>query len=278
MSLAGADWAGSRGEKWCAHLAGTEATFAPVDEPLIRALQLDEPCRIADIACGGGGTTLEILRRAPEGSVVHGLDISPALIERARSRLRPGERAIAFERVDMVTAPVPVEPYGRLSSRFGVLFFPDPPVAFARLLRWLVPGGRFVFAVWGPPAENPWISSVREVVARFVDVPAIEPDAPGPFRYAGADRLLDLLEGAGFRGLEVRDWRGAFSIGGGLPPARAASFALASFASFGELLAAEGDAALAGAHRELTALFGEHCPHGAVRMDACVHLLTGARP
>jgi hypothetical protein len=90
-----------------------EAMLMPVDEPLIRALNLDAPCRIAEIGCGGGGTTLEILRRAP-GSVVHGFDLSPALIELARSRKRSDERAIAFEIADMATAAAPEEPYGRL--------------------------------------------------------------------------------------------------------------------------------------------------------------------
>jgi trans-aconitate methyltransferase len=81
---AAADWTAAR-EKWRAQPAGMEAMLTPVDERLIRALNLDVPCRIADIGCGGGGTTLEIPRRAPQGGVVHGLDLSPALIELARS-------------------------------------------------------------------------------------------------------------------------------------------------------------------------------------------------
>src|SRR6202166_3856525 len=94
---AASDWTAARGEKWRAQLAGMEAMLTPVDEPLIRALNLDAPCSIADIGCGGGGTTLEILRRAPAGSVVHGFDLLPALIDMARSRERFDERAIAFE-------------------------------------------------------------------------------------------------------------------------------------------------------------------------------------
>ena len=34
------DWAAARGKKWCDHIAGMEATLAPVDEPLIHALHL----------------------------------------------------------------------------------------------------------------------------------------------------------------------------------------------------------------------------------------------
>ena len=72
---AASDWATARGEKWRKQLSGMEAMLLPVDEPLIRALRLDAPYRIADIGCGGGGTTLKISRRAVAGSVVHGFDI-----------------------------------------------------------------------------------------------------------------------------------------------------------------------------------------------------------
>jgi trans-aconitate methyltransferase len=109
---AASEWAVARGEKWRGQVAGMEAMIALVDEPLINALHLDAPCRIADIGCGGGGTTLETRRRAPAGSVVHGFDISPALIELARDRARPDEPALAFEIADMATATAPEEPTG----------------------------------------------------------------------------------------------------------------------------------------------------------------------
>lgn len=271
------DWGASRGEKWRAQLSGMESTLLPVDEPLLRALQLDSPLRIAEVGCGGGGTAIEFLRRAPAGSVVHGFDISPSLIERARGRTRPDERALDFVVADMSSA-APAEPYDRLVSRFGVMFFDEPPAAFANLVRWLVPGGRFAFAVWGPPSENPWMTSVRDVVARIIDMPRPDLEAPGPFRYADAGRLLALLERAGFAGLDVREWRGALPIGGELPPAEAAHFALSSFSSFGELLARAGDEASSEARRSLTARFSHHQVDGAVRMDACVRIFTGARP
>ena len=49
------DWTAARGEKWRAQSAGMEAMLAPVDGPLIRALNLDAPFGIADIGCGAGG-------------------------------------------------------------------------------------------------------------------------------------------------------------------------------------------------------------------------------
>jgi SAM-dependent methyltransferase len=269
------DWSGARGEKWRAHLTGMEAMLTSVNEPLIRALDLRAPCRIADAGCGGGGTTLEILRRAPAGSIVHGFDLSPQLIDAARNRMPSGNGSIAFEIANMATA-APLGPqYDRMVSRFGVMFFDDPPAAFANLARWLAPRGRIAFAVWGPLAENPWMTTIRQSVAEVIDLPAPEPEAPGPFRYAEAGKLLTLLDPAGFGELNVRDWHGVLPIGGGLPAPEAANFALAAFSSFGELLAEAGDAALHSARKSLTARFSPHQANGVVQMNACVHIFTG---
>jgi SAM-dependent methyltransferase len=253
-----------------------EAMLAPVDAPLIEALRLDDSASIAEIGSGGGGTTLEIWRRAPLGSVVHGFDISPALIELARTRSAPDERALRFEVADMATE-APEQPYHRLVSRFGVMFFDDPPAAFANLAGWLAPGGRFAFAVWGPLAENPWMTQVSGVARGLIDVPPSDPTAPGPFRYGEADLLLGLLREAGLEELAVSDWRGVLPVGGKLEPADAAEFALASMGPFGELLAEAGSEALQAARQTLTERFSRQYRDGAVWLDACVHLVTGRR-
>ncbi len=273
--MTASDWSTARGQKWRSNLAGMEAMIALVDEPLIAALRLDTPCRIADIGCGGGGTAREILRGAPRGSVVHGFDISPDLIELARSREQADASSLAFKVADAATAIAPDPFYDRLVSRFGIMFFDDPPAAFANLVRWLAPGGRFAFATWGPLAENPWMTSIRQVVAEIVDLPKPDPEAPGPFRYADSDKLVALLDAAGFDELNVSDWRGALPIGGGLSAGNAANFALAAFSIFGELLAQAGDATLENARQLLATRFSEHLQNGVVRLDACVHIVSG---
>jgi SAM-dependent methyltransferase len=270
------DWSGARGEKWRAELGGTEGMLAPVDEPLIDALDLERASRIADVGCGGGGTTLAISRRARAGSVVDGFDISPALVEAARGRVEPEDRAITFRVADVSTAPPPEAPYDRLVSRFGIMFFDEPLKAFSNLSRWLAPNGRFAFAAWARPRENPWFTTVKEVVAEVVELPPTDPEGPGPFRYSEAETLLSLLHDAGFVALEVRDFRAALPMGGGLPAADAARFALAAFSSFGDLLTEAGDGALQRARDLLTERFARHEKGGAVYLDAAVHLFTGA--
>ncbi len=267
-----ADWQGERGEKWLGQLTGMEAMLAPVDAPLFAALGLDAAYRIAEIGCGGGGTASDLARFAPAGNVIHGFDISPALIEAAQKR----EPTVKFAVADMAKA-LPEQPYDRLFSRFGVMFFDEPQAAFSNLFRWLKPGGQFAFAVWGPPADNEWIVAVRDIVASLVDIPRPDPEAPGPFRYAQEQKLIKLLQAAGFGDLKVSDWRGKLPVGGKLAASDAAVFALSSFSSFGELLAKAGPEKVSEAQRLLTARLAGIETAGSVLLGARVHIVTGKR-
>lgn len=267
---ASSEWASTRGEKWLAGIAGTEAMLSPINAPLLQALHLTEPSSIADIGCGGGATTIELLSAAPPGSTVHGYDISPALIEFARQR----QLNIPFHVAD-VAQVAPPQTYDRLASRFGIMFFDDPTAAFANLAHWLKPGGRFAFATWDYPAANPWIRDVGRIVGEFVQTPPLDSTSPGPFRYAEAPVLLALLEQSGFTDLQVTHWSGPLAIGGGLPPSEAATFALGAFSSFHELLTESG--VYPEAHHAVTAHFEKQVHNDIVQLDAAVHIYTGVR-
>lgn len=253
-----------------------EASLSVIDAPLIDTLALEGASSVADIACGGGGTTFEIARRAPRGCRVQGFDISPRLIELARGRAAAEGVPVDFAVADIASTQPPAR-FARLLSRFGVMFFDDPPAAFTNLADWLEPGGHFAFAVWGAREESIWQTEVRSVVAELVELPQDDPGAPGPFRYADPAPLLGLLEPAGFRELAARPLRTELPIGGGLAAAEAARFALSAFSSFGEALARAGEAAQREAQHRLTLRFAEHEREGAVRLPACVHLVTGRR-
>jgi SAM-dependent methyltransferase len=155
------------------------------------------------------------------------------------------------------------------------MFFNDPPAAFANLRRWLVPGGRFAFAVWGPVADNPWMTATRAAVAEAIDLAPTEPSAPGPFRYGDVAPLVSLLARAGFVDVTVTDWRQALPIGDRLSAPAAARFALASFSSFAELLSNAGGDAATRALRALAVRFTPYEQEGAVLMPARVHIITG---
>ena len=106
QNSAASDWAAARGEKWRAQLTGMEAMLAPVDPVLIQALHLDGPYRIADLACGGGGTTVEILRRAPAGKFLeHDATCEGVLLRALAHANEHLGQMIAYARVNGVVPP-----------------------------------------------------------------------------------------------------------------------------------------------------------------------------
>ncbi|MEM9670171.1 MAG: methyltransferase domain-containing protein [Pseudomonadota bacterium] len=270
------EWATERGEKWRDHLDDLEAELTPINTPLIEALDLTAPLKIADLGCGGGGASRGIFDAAPTGSSVTGFDISPALIDAARPRHADAGANLSFTVADLQDSPPPAQPFDRLTSRFGVMFFPDPEKAFSNLANWLAPGGTFAFAVWANPKENPWMYMLKQTVAEFVDIPKLPPDTPGPFRYADVQPFETLLSGCGFSEVASTLWRGDVPLGGHLPAADAARFAISAF-SIGSWLEDMDDEIRAKAFAILTERFAKYETDGAVLMPAAAHIVTGAR-
>jgi SAM-dependent methyltransferase len=95
-------------------------------------------------------------------------------------------------------AGVPERAFDAALCRWGLMFLDRPRQALAAIGRRLVPGGCFVAALWAEPERVSWWTLPREVLARHVAVPAIDPAQPGVFHYAQAQRLHDDLASAGF--------------------------------------------------------------------------------
>lgn len=90
-------------------------------------------------------------------------------------------------------------------SRFGLMFFSHPEVAFANLRRALRPGGRLVFLCWQGFDRNEHAALPLRVVGARSPVPLPLPgsDGPGPYSLADAEWVQDLLRGARFDGIGI---------------------------------------------------------------------------
>lgn len=193
-------WNGEAGQKWADAHEFMDRILVPFGEAVIEAAQLPERGTVVDVGCGCGGTTVMASRRRPDLTVI-GVDVSGPMLEVARRRSADRD-CIRFDQQDAAHATPTPAPVDRIISRFGVMFFADPPAAFANLRRWLAPGGRLAAAVWGPLADNRWLSDLLQLVGRHVEMPPMDPDAPGPFSLADPRKVETLLQGAGFASVE----------------------------------------------------------------------------
>jgi len=269
------DWQGATGEGWAAHAGHYETMLADVGAALLDHAGFAPGERVVEIGCGSGRFARRIAAAvAPSGTVL-GLDISPALAQLARQEAaEAGTSNLEILVADAQTAVLPGVPFGRLVSRFGVMFFADPAAAMANLQAMLAPGGRLDFAVWAGIEGNPWASAVMEVARAHLGLPPRDPRAPGPFAFSDEAYLRTLLAGAGFQTVRFTPWQGKVQFGEpGVSAAEAAGLAVAGGTLAGPIQVAseETRAALLA---DLTARMQPYLTDAGVLLPASVHLVT----
>ncbi|MFB6143049.1 MAG: class I SAM-dependent methyltransferase [Halorientalis sp.] len=122
-------------------LLATAPGVAAWRERAVGALALDPGDTVVEMGCGTGAN-LPHLRDAvgPSGTVV-GLDVTPAVLARARERVRRrGWENVALARAD-ATGPPLDGPVDAVLATFVVGLFDDPPAAVGEWCR-LASGGR----------------------------------------------------------------------------------------------------------------------------------------
>lgn len=200
VTFSGDEWRGRVGQSWAAEWVRTDRSFGQLSEQLVDALiaRLSERpeaarCRILDIGCGAGDTAMRLTQRSPDLDIV-GLDLSDELVAAAhnRGRLERNLSFVAGNAADWRTASV----FDAALSRHGVMFFDDPVAAFAHFRGLLRPGAPFVFTCFAARAENPWATEIAELIGV---PPALDPHVPGPFAFADAGRVDEILRSAGWR-------------------------------------------------------------------------------
>jgi SAM-dependent methyltransferase len=197
-------WNGVGGEKWLKTEQRLELGLNSFGADALKAANAKPGERVIDIGCGTGPTSLKLAQAVAPGGSVLGVDVSQGLIDEANARAKAAGIANArFIVADASTQPFKPE-HDLLFSRFGVMFFADPIAAFAHLRGALRPGGRVAFVCWRAFKENGW--AFIPFMAAVPHLPPIErpaPNAPGPFAFADADRVRDVLGQAGFAGITV---------------------------------------------------------------------------
>jgi len=208
-------WGGAGGRHWIEHEAAYDRQLAPFGAALLAGAALEPQDRVLDVGCGAGTTACAA---AGVASSVLGIDLSPLLVERARTRAQ-GVPNVEFRVADAQTASLPPT-FDVIVSRFGVMFFEDPRAAFASLRCALAPGGGRLAAVcWRSLEHNDWMRVPAEALARVTPVDDLAaPGQPGPFSLANPDRLRSVLSDSGWGAvtLDVVDRPVRLGAGGSL--------------------------------------------------------------
>jgi ubiquinone/menaquinone biosynthesis C-methylase UbiE len=196
-------WNDASGRTWVEMQTVLDRILAPFVAPLVERTRLGE--RVLDIGCGSGATTFAVGRRVgPHGHCL-GVDISAPLVAAARARAATEQaESVEFLQADAQTHVFQGAGFDAALSRFGVMFFDDPVVAFANIRRALRSAGSLTFVAWRSPADNPCMTAAARAAAPLLpNLHAPDPAAPGQFAFADAERVRTILRDSGWIDIDV---------------------------------------------------------------------------
>ncbi|WP_409050572.1 class I SAM-dependent methyltransferase [Variovorax guangxiensis] len=197
-------WNGRAGRAWVDEQQVLDAVLQPFEDLLVEALVATSAQRVLDVGCGTGSTTLAIARRLGTNGRCVGVDISEPMIAVARARAESEGAPASFVCADAQRHAFEPASFDMIVSRFGVMFFDDPVLAFANLRRAASKDARLHAIVWRGAAENPFMTTAERAAAPLLTLPPRQPGAPGQFAFADRGRVASILESSGWTGIDIQ--------------------------------------------------------------------------
>ena len=187
--------------------------------------------RLLDVATGPGTVAQAAAAVLGTSGLVTACDISPAMLEIARSApVRPSSAPIEY--LESPAAPLAAadESHDVVTCQQGLQFFPDRAAAIAEMARVLRPGGRVALAVWASIEDCPSMAALERALREELGDEPADRYRSGPWGMPAATDLAGLLSSAGFLRVhvEARDLVAVFPGGASQLEASLASSAVAS--------------------------------------------------
>ncbi len=184
------------GSQWSAAFAGAPVDamrvydtiigrlFTPWAHDLINRLEPPPGCTALDVACGPGTVAHVLAERIGRDGRVIAADISPAMLEIARSK-PVADQSATIDWVEASAAPIPLpnSSVDIVTCQQGLQFFPDKTGSLIEMRRVLRAGGRAGVAVW-TRVEDQIFGYLRDAIANVVSTEIAERYL-GPFLLTG---------------------------------------------------------------------------------------------
>lgn len=190
---------------WQKHHHTIQTMFAPITRALIEDAGIVPGQSVLDVAGGTGEPALTMAEVVgPSGRVTSTDAVAEMVAAAEQEARRRGLSHVQFHACPADSLPFERESFDAVVCRLGVMFFPDLLAALREMLRVAKPDGVLALAVWRGPEFNPFFRVPLEVLARYLDSPPADPNAPGAFRFAQPGALAHWLEQAGVTRISER--------------------------------------------------------------------------
>lgn len=247
--------------------------FTPWAKKLVDRFPPNVGHSVLDLACGTGLVTQQIAGAIGSSGSITALDISPVMLEFARTRNISGP-GVEWIQGSADAIPFPDDSFDSAYCQQGFQFFPDRAKCAAEVRRVLRPSGRLAVSVWASIEQHALFGSLFRSVAHRLNVPIDA--AAKPYSFSDPGDLKTLLSQVGFQSVEVttesmdatftspESWV-KLSVQG----------AAAAIPAFGELSDEERAALIPGIEDDLTEVFQAHIDGNIVRVPLTAHIAVG---
>ncbi len=113
-------------------------------------VDVKEPLKVLDVACGTGDFTIELAQKADEGSEVIGIDISEGMMAIGREKIKKAGVKAELLAADCEALPYSDKSFDRISVGFG---FEHLELGLSEMYRVLAPGGKLVILELSVPSN-----------------------------------------------------------------------------------------------------------------------------
>jgi ubiquinone/menaquinone biosynthesis C-methylase UbiE len=188
-----------------------------VSDKLVELAEIKDGDKVLDIATGIGEPAVTAAKKVMPNGKVLAIDISPQMLAIAKTRAKSlglnGVMEFRESDGEKIDLPEPTaKKFDAILSRWGLMFFPDLPVALVRIRQMLIKNGRLSAAVWSAPSKVPWLDLAFAAVRKQLNIPAPPPGELGPFALADIETLKQLFSKAGFKDIKIDTFQITFEF------------------------------------------------------------------
>ena len=194
-------WDNTASDKWIQEYDSIKFRLKEVTEHFFKFLPKLDNLKILDVGCGTGETLSYLSRIFEEKSKITAIDISQSMIKFAKNKLSAQSNFHQYDFIvdDAQTHTFNKNYYDFLISRFGMMFFSNPLLAFKNLYYSLKKGGEIFFCTWSGIKENDFFGIPLITISNFLNIsmPNLD-DQPGPMSLSKPSLIKSLLKNSGF--------------------------------------------------------------------------------
>jgi ubiquinone/menaquinone biosynthesis C-methylase UbiE len=196
-------WNKGIGQKWVKEDNSLNERFAILTKEFFSRANINKNEKVLDIGCGGGITSFEASKLVGKDGYVLGADISEILLDLAKKNYS-NIKNLEFKYCDVQNYKFKKNIFSKVISRFGVMFFENPIVAFKNIYNSIQDGGSLHFVCWTNVLENEFFTAAANIIIKHLnkEFPQVT-RAPGPFAFSEKKYVKQILNASGFKNIKV---------------------------------------------------------------------------